>query len=297
MKSFSTLRNLYGSLTNDAGTTNLALGDQIINDEIQSICAMKDWPFLERSRNITTVASQQFYPLPYDCDIVREVHVTVSSKIYVPKLCPNRETWDRLNSSSFTSNIPEYYFVFAGQVGIWPKPATAGNTITIIQKTKPVDLSIADLTTSTIASIASGAKAMIVSAGLTAQMVGFWIKPTLSSTANTGDGRWYEIASVTDSTHLTLVKEYGGNSIAAATAACVIGQMPLLPGAFHKTPVNLAAAKYWGLQGDARAAFYQNQYDRDIKTLVASSSAPTSNMVIDYGDDEEIINPNLKISL
>ncbi len=299
MKSYTILRNLYGSFTNDSGSANLTLGDQRINDNIRNICSMKDWPFLEKSRTITTVASQQLYALPYDCDLVRAVAVTVSGTTHVPKLCPSQEMWDSLNSSVYTSDTPEYYFVFAGKVGIFPKPTSAGNTITITQKSRVADLSIADYTTGTIVSVAASGVAVVGSGtSWTVQMAGRYIRITHLDTANTGDGVWYEIASVTDTTHLTLVRAYGGTAIAAGSAAYNIGQMSLLPEAFQDLPVKLAASDYWGLQGHPRATFYQNQYDRGIAALVATYSSPTTNMVIDDGmGNEGVTNPNLFVTL
>jgi len=71
-KSYTISKNLYGSLTNNIETANLTLGDQLINDSIRAICAMKDWSFLEKVRTLTTVANTQGVNLPFDCDQVFE---------------------------------------------------------------------------------------------------------------------------------------------------------------------------------------------------------------------------------
>jgi len=300
MKSYTTLRNLYGSLSKNTVAANLTLGDQLINDSYRAICSMKDWPFLERVRTKSTTASTQAVELPYDCDQVREVSVipTGSTSRYVPKLSPSAEHWDELNLSTFTSDIPEWYFVRAGQLLLWPTPASTGNTIYITQKTRVIDLNTADVTSTTISAIASGATAMTVSAGLTVQMAGFWIRPTFSTTANTGDGVWYEISSVSSATALALVRAYGGTSIVAGSAACTISQMPLLPEAFHETPVKRALSNYWAQQGESvRALMYERQYKDDLVQLAKNWSSPTTDMVIDNGRDDQIINPNLVISL
>ena len=300
MKSYTILRNLYGSLTNNINTANLTLGDQIINDSYRAICSMKDWPFLERVRTKTTTASTQAVELPYDCDQVREISVIPygSTSRYVPRLSPSAEHWDKLNLSTFTSDIPEWYFVRAGQLLLWPTPATTGNTIYITQKCKVIDLSIADITTTTISAIANGATAMTVSAGLTVQMAGFWIRPTFSTTANTGDGMWYEISAVSSATACALVRAYGGTTIAAGSAASTISQMPLLPEAFHEIPVKRAVSQYWAQQGEgARALIYERQYKDDLLQLIKNWSAPTTSMVIDSGRDDNIINPNLTINI
>lgn len=299
MKSYTTLRNLYGKLTKNTSTGNLTLGDEVINDEHRHLCALKDFAFLHRPRTLATIASTQFLALPYDIDQVESVSVTVSSKVYTPKLMHSREDWDLLNEVQYTSDFAEYAFVYNGTIGLWPTPATSANTITVNGKIRPVDLNTADITSSTIATLANGSTALTVSAGLTAQMVGFWIRPTYSTTANTGDGQWYEIAGVTSGTVGTLVRAYGGVSISAGTAACTIGQMPLLPEAFHDTPVWKAASDYWYKEGDmSRGKSFENKYDRDVKDLISMYSSMVTDPVLEEGmGGPTIINPNLTITL
>jgi hypothetical protein len=298
MKSYTIGRNLAGVLTKNASTANLSFLDEIANDDYRMICTMRDWPFLERLRTLTTVASAQFYNLPYDCEKVREVSVIVSSNRYTPKLCPDRKFWDNLNLSSFTSDTPEWYFIFNGQVGLWPTPASTGNTINITQKCRVIDLNVADYTTGTIVSVANGGVAVVGSGtSWTERMAGRYIRMTYSNTANTGDGVWYEISGVTDATHLTLVRTYGGTAIAAGSATFNIGQMPLLPESFHALPWYKAAAAYWAKEDEDRAASFEMMHDKMLSELKNSWLSPTTDMIIDDGDDNAIINPNLVISL
>jgi len=283
---------------------NLALGDEMANDEYRHICAKRDWPFLERVRTLTTTANTQGVNLPYDCDQVREISVVPLGQTtrFVPKLSPSDAHWDMLNQSTFTSDQTQWYKVRNGQILLWPTPVQTGNTIYVAQKTRVIDLSIADLTSVTVVSIAAGGTAMIVSGGLTTQMVGRLIRITYSNTANTGDGAWYEISGIGSATTLTLERAYGGIAIAAGTAACTIAQMPLLPEPFHDTPWYRASATYWQTnvsEGSAmRSANYLAKYNQDIKDLERTWSSPTTSMVIDDGrEDDSIINPNLRISL
>jgi len=300
-KSFTQSRNLYGSLTRNVQSENLTLGDQLINDSIRAICAMKDWPFLEKVRTLTTVANTQGVNLPYDCDQVREISVVPLGQTtrFVPKLSPSDAHWDMLNQSTFTSDQTEWYLVREGQILLYPTPVQTGNTIYVAQKTLVIDLNTADITATTIATLANGATTLTVNAGLTAQMVGWYIRPTYSSVANTGDGRWYELSGITSGTVGTLVRKYGGVSITAGTAACTLAQMPILPEAFHETPIKRAVSQYWAQQGDInKSLMYEKQYNTDIATLVKMWSSPTTSMVIDDGrEDDSIINPNLRISL
>ncbi len=309
MRSYTSGRNLAGVWTKNTDSTNLSYLDGVANDDYKHLCALKDWPFLTRNRTITTTASTQFTTLPYDCDLVREISVIPygSTIRYTPKECPDRYSWDQLNLRSYTSDIPEYYFIYNGTVGLWPVPATTGNTIYVTQRSRAIDLSFADITSTTITSIANGATTMVVSGGVTSMMAGLWIRPTFSpGSTNTGDGNWYEISGVSGST-ITLVRAYGGTTISGGTAACTISQMPLLPEAFHDLPWQWASGTYWQKEADKRAQSFFDQHGSAgeggrpptgrVKELINGYSSQTTDMSISEGTEEEIINPNLLISL
>lgn len=298
MKSYTEGRNLYGTLTKNTESANLTLGDQRANDYYRRILSRRDWPFVHRLRTATTVASTQFVNLPYDVQQVESLYVTVSTTRYVPKLITSREEWDIINlNTTTTSDIPVYAYVYNGQIGLWPIPSAGGNTISINAKIRPINLSIADITSSTITTLANASTALTVSAGLTVQMAGFWIRPTFSTVANTGDGQWYEISSVTNATTATLVRGYGGNSIIAGTAASTIAQLPLLPDGFHDLPWILAAADYWDKESDPRGERYREECAESIKSLEAQFGSGITDLVLDEGMGRTIINPNLTVRL
>jgi len=299
MKSYTELRNDFGIDSKNTASANLSWGDRIMNSYHRQLLSKADWPFLKRLRTATTEASTTFVNLPYDVDQVESLFVTVGTTRYNPKPAPSREFWDKLHYSVQTSDVPQYWIVYNGQVGLWPRPATAGSTISMNAKIRVIDLNTADITSSTITTLANGSTALTVSAGLTAQMVGWWIRPTYSTTANTGDGLWYELSSISSGTAGVLVRKYGGVSISAGTAACTLAQMPLLPEAYQELPEQYAAYRYWLKEGDQVRA-------NDFKSLVKDSSDELFkaygfgdlSMVIDSGeDDSTIINPNLTISL
>ena len=148
---------------------------------------------------------------------------------------------------------------------------------------------------------------MTVSGGLTALHAGFWMRITYSpGSTNTGDGQWCEISGVSGTT-VTLVRAYGGTSIVAGTAACTIAQMPLLPGAYHDLPWIWASAMYWQKEDDKRSRDLFSLHGSPpegnqpatgrIKDLIRAYGSPTTDMVIDSGEEKEIVNPNLIISL
>lgn len=298
MKSYTLLQTEYGIDTKNTSSANLSWGIGKMNDFHHQVLSKADWPFLHRLRTAATLASTTFVPLPYDVDQVESVFVTVSGTRYTPQPAPSRQFWDSLHYSSSVSDIPQYWFVYNGEIGLWPTPATAGSVISMNCKIRPVDLNTADITSTTITTLSNGSQSLTVSAGLTTQMAGFWIRPTFSTTANTGDGVWYEISSVTNATTATLVRKYGGQSIAAGTAACTIAQMPLLPEAFHYLPEVYAAYRYWAKEGDARKDDFKEILIDGVGALFNAYGFSDLSMVIDDGlGGAEIVNPNLTISL
>jgi len=300
MKSFSGMRNQAGSLAINNSSTNLTLMDELINDSLRNIYAMGDWDFLEKTATASTVASQQFYTLPFDYSKLKGVTVTIGNFIYTPKEVPNREIWDRLNESSTTSDIPEFFFVFNGQLGFFPKPASStASAITYIYRRQAPDLNIADFTTGNVTALTSGSTTVTGTAtSWTVPMAGRFMRITRTSTAAaTGDGMWYEIASVGSSTSITLSKAYNGTTISGATAY-IIGQMSFLPEEHQNLPV------YWALQiyftsvqsEPVRAQMYAKLYEQGIERLKADHLDKTHNVVV---EDLHVgfINPNTHITL
>lgn len=307
MKSYSVGRNLAGTWTKNSNSLNLTYLDQTANDAYRRLCALKDWNWLEQLRTLTTVGAQQFYAVPWDCARVKEISVIpLNSQItYVPKLSPSREHWDQLNLSKFTSDIPEWYFLFGGnsgagqQIGLWPTPATTGNTINVTQKCRVVDLQIADVTNITSDNIANGSTTLTLSSSAaTAGMAGMWVQIATGTAANLGDGQWYLITGVPTSSSLTLATAYGGTTLlTAAAAVTTISQMPLLPEDFHDLPWVRASQVYWEKEDDERSDKFKGRWDEGLGQLIDAWSSPGGDYVIDTGEDPELISPNLVIRL
>lgn len=300
-KSYTELRNLFGTLTNNDSSTNLALGDQLVNDAIRRICASFNWPWLEKTASISTTASTQFYSLPNDYDRLIDVTVTIGSNRYSPIECPSRDMWDRLNlNTSTTSDTPEYFFIFNNQVGFYPIPAsTTSNAITISYRRRVANLSLADYSTGNVSALTNGATAVTGSGTTwTTPMGGRWIKITPTTTAGqSGDGMWYEVASVGSATTLTLSKAYAGTTITGNTAF-VLGEMSVLPESYQDLPVYWAAFVYFSsVQPEVnQAGQYKSMYEEMFGNLKRDYSMKSSSPVMDDGTDHWMINPNLTVS-
>lgn len=303
MKSFTTLSNLYQSLTNDTQTANVTLGTQTMNDGYRKVLGMYDWSFLMQTFDIDTEDGTQFYTVPAYLSKPSSVFVTVGDQRYTPEEITSREQWDRLNRvDNITSDYPQFWFYFNQQIGIYPTPATDGNTITVACKVMVKDLGIADYTTGTIVTTTTGSITVVGSSlpstAWTVPMAGRYLQIADSNTANKGDGFWYQIASVNSATTISLVREYGGVSITAGSAAYTIGQMPILPENYHQLPVWYAVSEYWDQNGDTdRGTTYRNKYNELLAEMVKEFASPTSGVVLDYGRRRHIQNPNLFITM
>jgi len=303
MLSLTSGRNLYGKFTQDSSTANLTHGDTLINLAIREILGAADWDFMEKTQTQSTVASQQFYDLAGDFEsMINGPYVVISNTRYTPKECPNRRFWDQLNAQqNWFSDFPEWYFVFNGQVGLFPIPSSATtNGLVIPYKRGFSDLSLADYITGTVDIITNGDETVTGSGTAWASpMAGRYLKVTPTDAAATsGDGLWYEIDSVTSATVLELKRKYLGISlVTGATAGYTIGQMSPLPETYHILPVLKAAEQYWLPKDDQRNREFAQKYETLLAQMKNDESSKTTSPVIDDGMDTSIINPNLTISL
>jgi hypothetical protein len=307
MYTYTGLRNFFGTLTNNTSPANLALADQLINDADAEVINLENWDFLETTNTATTVAQQQYYGMPYNIDTLKSLVVTNGGVNYVPRACPSRDVWNKLNeSTTIYADIPEWYYVtlstVGGTIGLYPVPATnAGSTMTMIFQQKRKDLTQADYTTGTIVTANNGLTSIIGSGtSWTSKMNGFWIKLADGLSSNTGDGYWYQIASVQSSTQLTLVAPYGGLSISGGSVGYIIGQCSLIPEDFQTVPVYRAAQVFYtSIQPDINRAgemkaFFNDGLSRMRKGLNNKISSP---VIEDEDEDDNNYDPNLHIHL
>lgn len=290
MKSYTNMRNQFGTLTANTASTNLTLGDTLINDSLRYLTTK--YFFNERSQVVPggTVASQQSYDLPYNIKTLISVYITVGSIRYQLTEAPNRQMWDSLNFVPYTSDIPQFYYIFNKKLYVFPTPASSSNVITINYKCRINDLTQADYTTGT-AYVTTGTST-ITGVGTTwiAGMAGRWIRID----APTGDGNWYEIASATADT-ITLVNQYQGTTIAVGAATTyTIGEMPLLAEDYHDLPIYRACSIYFTTRvpDPARAELFSKLYDDGEARLDAEFGSKSWSVAITPADIE-VNNPNL----
>lgn len=243
----------------------------------------------------------QFKTLPQYIDRVSSPTVRVGTYTYSPRECPSREMWDRLNTTTIASDIPDWWFVYNGKLAFYPRPSTASNVITVNSKQLARDLTVADYTTGGILTAVNGS-ATITGTGttFTQSMVGRWLRITESDTANKGDGYWYKILSYTSATVITLEKPYQGTAITAGNAAYTIALCSLLPEQYQDLPIYGALRTYFTSvdPNTVKAQLYGKMYDEMYKVMEDDYSNKNTSMVIDDGSGRpDIMNPNLFVTL
>lgn len=284
MKTYTILRNLFGTLSNNNSTANLSLADQLMNDEYLSVCAERDWDFLLRTNTISTVASQQGYGLPADYGSLVSITVLVGSYAWSPIEISSATEWDRINGQpTFTGQYPQYFFVFNGVVKLWPTPSASSNTITITYRKKVTALSVADYTTGNVSAVTLAGTAVTGSGTTwTVPMAGRYLQITQTNTAGqSGDGLWYLISAAT-ATSITLADAYLGVTITGNTAFTV-GQVSALPEEYQTIPLYKALQTYYtSIEPEPdRADRYGSEYNRLREKLTEGYAMQTMNVNIE----------------
>lgn len=299
MISYTGYRTRFGANTKNTTTTNLDLGSQLVNDSLRYLTGK--FYFNERSYTTTTVTNQQFYYLPPQVKRLIDVTVTIGTVRWLTKPAPNREYWDSLNTIQFYQDYPLFHFVFDGnKVGIWPTPASNGNTITMNYQIRTTDLSMADVTnvtTSQTVSATLDSKTVTASGSVfKSWMAGNWIQLSPSSTdASNGDNKWYQIASITSGTSLELDNPYTGSTVTGASFT--IGEMPILAEDYQDLALYRALWIYYTsiVPDKNRADFYKKMYDEGYVMLNEEYGQKVTSPVL-LDTDAPIYNPNLFVS-
>ena len=292
MKTFTTYQNDIPRILNNSLTDNVTWATEMINDSVRYL--VSKYYFNERSYTTTTTAQTQFYNLPPQVKKLINCTVTIGSVVWQPKECPSREYWDALNVITFYQDFPSFFFVYNGQLGIFPTPATTSNTITMNYKTRIPDLSQADYTTGTV-SITTNTTTVTGSGTTFTNLMaqGGWIKVAHSSTNSAnGDNQWYEIDSVTSATVLVLKNKYTGATVAAGSYT--IGEVPILPEDYQDLPLYRMGLIYYTTRfpDPIRAAQYDKLWNDGLALLNEEFGSKTTNVVL-TDTDSPIVNPNL----
>ena len=295
MKSFTKLSNLFISFMQNSSTDLVTLGNQMINDTHRYL--LQKYFNNESTSTALTVSQQQAYALPANYSKMKTVTITIGVLKWTLTEILTRREWDQLNVFPYYADNPVNYFIYNGQVNIWPIPSTAGNTITYNYKIKVPELSIADVTgTCTMTSGSTAVTACsadilattMVSAG-SATNLNLYLQPAIPK----GDNNWYQVASIQSTSALTLNNAYPATQTTQTATPFTLGQMPLIHEDFHDLLVYRPLVIYFSsIQADeAKAGEFKGLYENGLELLAEYSGSKSVD--VNLGRKPTNLNPNL----
>lgn len=285
----------FTNFTNNTSTANATLGLKLVNDAMRYLVGV--FFFNEASYTVPggTVASQQGYTLPFNNKQVINTTVLIGSVLWQPTEVSTRRAFDALNVIPFVNDFPQYYYIYNNQLLLWPTPASNADPITINYKRRLRDLSVVNYTTGTVT--VTNASTAVVGGGTawTTNMAGRWLNvPLTTSNATTGDDEWYQIASVTDATHLVLNNQYQGGTATSVASGYTIGEVSILPEDFQDLPLYRACYVYWTTinQNSEKSKYFKALYDEGYQRLDAEFGSKTASVGI-TPSNMSVVNPNM----
>lgn len=290
MKSFTQTYTDFQTITSDSSTTALSLAKTYINDSVHKILSLADWNFNKSYKDYTTTASQSEFEKPYNAAKVSEVFVYTGGIWYVPKEVKSDSLWRKITYVDVEADVPSFWHISdeTGNIEIYPTHSSASDTVRINFTKRVRDMSVADYTTGTVTTVADDQT--ITGAGTTwvDKMEGRWIKVT-STTSVIGD-IWFEIESVTDTTHLEIKENMPE---AAAGASYTIAEMiPFMEG-FEDIALWYALDKYYQMREKVTLAReYERMWKEALDELFKRDLKSASDSVLVKEIDLETMNPN-----
>lgn len=241
----------------------------------------------------------QAYNIPPNISKINNSTITVGQLKFVPAPIMTRKEWDLINFLPYTSDIPNYFFIYNSQVLFWPVPSTTGNIISFNYKSRVPELSFADYITGTLATMPAGGVA-VTGTGTTWSSefplntdVTIFNLAIRADPSTGGDGIWYPIASFQSDTALTLVSPVQNAPNITAATTYTIGQLPLLEEDFQDMLVHGALKVYFSsIKADVNQfKLFDAMYAERLKLLEAY--AGTKSINVDLGSQPQFSNPNL----
>lgn len=251
----------------------------------------------ETATTAISTVGVQFYPIPANVSKIKNNTITVGQLQYVPASVHSIQEWTMLNALPYTSDIPNYFYIYNNQVGFWPIPSTSGNVISFNYKSRVPDLSFSDYTTGTLSSIAVGdnqitgvGTAWSGIAPVTTDLSAFNLH--LRITPPDGDGIWYPIQSFASDTSVILAMPIQ-TAPKSTASAYTIGQLPLLEEDFHDMLVHGALKIYYSSIVKDSSLFQQYAVLEKERLDMLEDYGGTKTVNVDLGAQPVPMNPNL----
>lgn len=248
--------------------------------------------------DITTVGVQS-YPIPPNVSKIKNDTITVGQLVYTPAPVHSIADWTRLNALPYTSDIPNYFYIYNNKVNFFPIPSSSGNIITFNYKARVPDLSFTDYTTGTLSGITVGSN-IITGSSTSWNTTGTYPLSTDLTFFNLalridppkGEGIWYPIQQFTSDTSVTLLQPIQ-NAPSSTATTYTIGQLPLLEEDFHDMLVFGALEVYFSsiVKDPQKYAQFQQMYADRLEMLKDYAGSKSVN--VDLGMQPIQNNPNL----
>lgn len=248
---------------------------------------------------VTTIGVQA-YPIPANVSKIKNDTITVGQLVYTPAPVQSIQEWTILNALPYTSDIPNYFYIYQNQVMFWPIPSSSGNIITFNYKSRVPNMTYANYTTGTVAATAgnstiTGTTTSWNTTGTYPLNVDLsYVNLMIAITPPKGDGFWYPIQRFTSDTVLALNLPVV-NSPVTTGASYIIGQFPLLQEDFQDMIVYGALMVYYNsiVKDKDKYQMFKDLYDHKDNMLEAY--AGTKSVNVDLGSQPVPANPNLFI--
>lgn len=259
------------------------------------------WPIGLTKTATTSLLTDGFqaYTIPANISKIKNSTITIGQLRFVPAPIMTRGEWDLINFLPYNSDIPNYYYIYNDQVLFWPIPSTTGNVIQFNYQCRVPDLSFADYTSATLATMAAGSTTVTgtgttwstefpLNTDVTIFNLGIRADPSTG-----GDGIWYPISTFQSDTQLTLVTPVQNAPNITTATTYTIGQLPLLQEDFQDMLVFGALKVYFSSVNLDVNQFklFDSMYGERYKLL--EDYAGTKQVNVDLGAQPQFSNPNL----
>ncbi len=288
----------FGSVSQTVNFSNSDMREILFSPNSANI----SWSAGLKSSATTSITTNggQFYTIPPNVSKITDATITIGQLKFVPAPISTRAEWDLINFIPYEADIPNYYFIYDNQVGIWPIPSTTGNLLTFNYKSRVRDMTYEDYSTGNITTMTKGSTSVVGTA--TSWLVGGKYPANtdisdqyLALKVDTpyGDGMWYRIERFIDDTHLILRQGVLDAPDITTASTYTIGQIPLLQEDFHDMLVYKSLMTYFSTIVKDGEAFKQNEMLFIEKKAELDNYAGTKSVNVDLGGQPTFINPNL----
>ncbi len=253
------------------------------------------------STSATTSASTvgvRDYPIPANVSKIKNNTVTVGQLVFQPFPVQSRQEWDAINTLPYSSDIPNYFFIWNGTVGIWPIPSTNNNPLNFNYKSRVPDMSYQDYTTGHVTTMTAGSYQVTGtgtswSSQFPLNVDVSYFNLMLRVDTPYGDGTWYPIASFQSDTQLTLSLPVVAAPNITSASTYTIGQVPILQEDFHDAIVYGSLMTYYMtfVKDVDRYNVFKEMYERRLALL--EDYAGTKSVNVDLEAEPPLLNPNL----